>query len=183
MNKSLTYKWSIAKYHELIDKGILTDEPVQLLEGDIVTLSPEGVDHIYTTDNLADYLRGVLRERAKISEAHPITLDDSEPEPDIAILRLPKSIYKHRKPLASDVYWLIEIANTTLERDLGIKARIYARNNIPEYWVVDLKNKRLVVHTQPEDNKYKKISELRAGRISPQAFSNLEIPLSEIILY
>ncbi len=68
------------------------------------------------------YLRSILGDRAEISEAHPITLlNDSEPEPDIAILKTPDTLYQHRHPRPADVFWLIEIANITLAKDLGIK--------------------------------------------------------------
>ena len=100
MNNLTTYKWSISEWHELVETGMLEGKPVELLEGEIIKVSPEGIEHFYTSDSVADYLRELLRGQAKIFEAHPITLDNSEPEPDLAIVRLPKTIYRKHLPSA-----------------------------------------------------------------------------------
>ncbi len=73
MNSRVTYKWSIAKWHELVETGVLEDQPVELLEGEIIQMSPEGVPHTYTNRCIADYLREILQGLAYISENHPIT--------------------------------------------------------------------------------------------------------------
>jgi Uma2 family endonuclease len=79
------FKWSIADWHELIESGVLAERRVELLEGEIIEISPEGAMHSSTNYSVAEYFRDLLRDRAIIREAHPITLDNSEPEPDIAI--------------------------------------------------------------------------------------------------
>jgi Uma2 family endonuclease len=184
-----TYKWQIEQWHELVNSGVLEGKPVELLEGDIVEMSPEGIEHSATNRSINDYLRELLQGKAYISESHPITLDNSphllasEPEPDIAIVRLPSTRYHKHHPYAEDIYWLIEISNRTLTKDLEIKTVTYARNGIPEYWVVDLKNKQLIVHTQPDKDKYLQIVTYNKGTITPQAFPNCQIPLNKILLY
>jgi Uma2 family endonuclease len=194
-----TYKWRIEQWHELVNSGVLEGLPVELLEGDIVEMSPEGIEHSATNRSINDYLRDLLKGKAYISESHPITLDNSEPEPDIAVVRLPSSIYYQHHPYAEDIYWLIEVAaesrvgerrkgtsaktsKRTLTKDLEIKTITYARNGIPEYWVVDLKNKQLIVHTQPDRDKYLQIVTYNKGTITPQAFPNCQIPLDKILL-
>ncbi len=183
MNNLTTYKWSISEWHELVETGMLEGKPVELLEGEIIKVSPEGIEHFYTNDSVADYLRELLRGQAKIFEAHPITLDNSEPEPDIAIVRLPKTIYRNHLPYPQDIYWLIEISNKTLKIDLSQKAVTYARNKIPEYWVIDLKNKKLIVHTQPVEEKYTQIEEYTIGVVSSQAFPQVKIAVDQLLLY
>ena len=116
-----TYKWSIEEWHELVDAGLLEGKPVEFLEGEIVTVSPEGVEHRYTNSSIVKYLRIVLDKIAEIQESHPITLDNSEPEPDVAVVRLPETIYRTRHPYPQDIYWLIEISNRTLKTDLNQK--------------------------------------------------------------
>lgn len=177
------YKWSVEEWHELINSGVLEGKAVELLEGDIVEVSPEGIEHSATNRSINDYLRELLKGKAYISEAHPITLDNSEPEPDIAIVRLPSTIYLQHHPYAEDIYWLIEVSNHTLAKDLEIKTATYARNGIPEYWVVDLKNKQLIVHTQPDRDKYLQIVTYSKGTVTPQAFPDCSVPLNKIILY
>jgi Uma2 family endonuclease len=180
---SITYKWSINEWHELVNSGALEGKPVELLEGNIVEMSPEGVEHSYTNDSVVKYLRRILANLADVKESHPVTLDNSEPAPDIAIVRLPETIYRHHHPYPQDIYWLIEVANKTLKKDLEQKIITYARNGIPEYWVIDLVNKKLIVHTQPKDNNYSQIVEYRAGIVTPLAFSNIRIELDKLLLF
>jgi Uma2 family endonuclease len=177
------FKWSIADWHELIESGVLAERRVELLEGEIIEMSPEGPMHSSTNYSVAEYLRDLLRDKAIIREAHPITLDNSEPETDIAVVHSPYSNYFTRHPYPQDVYWLVEISNRTLKSDLEQKSITYARNGIPEYWVIDLVNKQLVVHTQPTNNFYSQIQTLTAGTITPQAFSTLAIALDKLLLF
>ncbi len=72
------YKWSISDWHQLVDTGILADKSVELLEGEIVEMSPEGIPHSYTNDSVAEYLRNKLKDIAKVRESHPVTLDNVE---------------------------------------------------------------------------------------------------------
>lgn len=178
-----TYKWSIEEWHELVDAGLLEGKPVEFLEGEIVTVSPEGVEHRYTNSSIVKYLRVILDKIAEIQESHPITLDNSEPEPDVAVVRLPETIYRTRHPYPQDIYWLIEISNRTLKTDLNQKKITYARNGIPEYWVIDLANKKLIVHTQVQNNNYAQVNEYTTGTISPLAFPNIAIALDKLLLY
>ena len=126
-----TYKWSVEEYHWMIESGLLEGKPVELLNGEIVEMSPEREEHSYTNDDVAELLREKLRGLAKIRESHPITLDNSEPEPDIAVVKLPKTIYARRHPYPQDIYWVIEISKKTLSKDLNEKSETYARNGIP----------------------------------------------------
>jgi Uma2 family endonuclease len=83
-------KWSIDQYHELIARGVLDDRKVELLAGVIVETPPEGTPHAFYCGRTVEYLRDLLRNRAEVREAHPITLPNhSEPEPDVAIVRVP----------------------------------------------------------------------------------------------
>jgi Uma2 family endonuclease len=177
------FKWSIADWHELIESGILAERRVELLEGEIIEMSPEEPMHSSTNYSVAEYLRDLLRDRAIVREAHPITLDNSEPEPDIAIVYSPYTNYFTRHPYPQDIYWLVEISYRTLKSDLEQKSITYARNGIPEYWVIDLVNKQIVVHTQPTNNSYSQIQTLTAGIITPQAFPDLAIALERLLLF
>ncbi|MGL5831803.1 MAG: Uma2 family endonuclease [Waterburya sp.] len=182
----ITHKWSVEEYHLMIESGLLTGKSVELLNGEIVEISPEREEHSYTNDDVAELLREKLKGLAKIRESHPITLDNSEPETDIAIVRLPKTIYAQRHPYPQDIDWIIEVSNTTLSKDLIEKNTIYARNGIVKYWVIDLVNKKLIVHTDPQGDNYQKVTEYTKGavkaNISPLAFPNLEIALEQLLL-
>ncbi len=80
------YKWSVEDYHQIIESGVLEGKSVELLEGEIIAMSPENPIHSSRIDTIADYLRDKLKDQAKVREAHPITLDNSEPELDVAIV-------------------------------------------------------------------------------------------------
>jgi Uma2 family endonuclease len=178
-----TYKWSIEEWHDLVDSGVLAGKRVELLEGEIIAMSPEGIPHRNTNHKVVKYLRKLLDGLAEVYESHPITLDNSEPEPDIAIVSLPESIYNTHHPYPEDIYWLIEISQETLSKDLAQKTIIYARNSIAEYWVIDLKNNQLIVHTQPQANGYSKIVEYKTETVSPLAFPETVISLDRLLLY
>ena len=177
------FKWSISNWHELVDSGVLAQHRVELLEGEIIEMSPEGPMHSSTNHSVVEYFRELLGKRAVIREAHPITLDNSEPEPDIAVVRSPYTNYFVRHPYAEDIYWLVEISNKTLKLDLERKLATYARNGIMEYWVIDLVNKKLVVHTQLVGNSYTQVQNLTTGNISPQAFPDLVIRVDRMLLF
>lgn len=177
------YKWTVEDYHQLVATGLLAGKPVELLEGEIIEMSPEGVPHSYTNRTVADYLRSLLSGLAAVSEAHPITLDNSEPEPDIAIVRLPEEIYKQHHPYPEDIYWLIEVSNRTLEKDLQEKTVVYARNGIAEYWVIDLLHKKIWIFTHPESQGYGQTQEITTGTIAPQSFPQIAIAVEKLLLY
>ena len=174
-----TYKWTIEQWHRLVETGVLSGQNVELLEGEIIEMSPEGVPHSFCNQSLADYLRNLLKDKAIVNERYPITLDNSEPQPDLAIIQLPRDIYSQHHPYPKNIYWLIEISNSTLQFDCTTKATIYARNGIREYWIVDLVNRKLIVHTVPQENIYQNISTHHTGTICSQAFPNIAIALDK----
>lgn len=174
-------KWSIDDYHLMIKSGVLNNRSVELIEGEIIEVSPESPLHRFTNDSIAEYLRELLHEKAKVFESHPITLNDSEPEPDIAIVCLPNTNYLTRHPYPQDIYWLIEISSTTLEDDLNRKKRIYASAGINEYWIVDLKNMDLVIFRESSGNDYKTKATINNGAIAPLAFPEISIAVNTLL--
>jgi Uma2 family endonuclease len=177
----ITAKWSLDDYHQMIGSGLLDDRSLELINGEIIEMSPEGVAHSFYCRGAAKYLRSLLGERAEISEAHPITLpNDSEPEPDIAIVRTPDTLYQTRHPFAEDIFWLIEIANSTLVKDVGVKRDLYALAGIPEYWVMNLQTLELVVFRDLAATEYRSEICLSNGNISPLAFSDVSIDVSRL---
>lgn len=173
-------KWSIDDYHRMIEAGILTDRRVELLSGEIIEMSPESPLHTVYGEGLANYLRACLKGRAWIREARPITLADSEPELDIAVVRLPWFQYSQHHPFSEDIFWLIEISDSTLNKDLNEKKQLYAQAGILEYWVVDVKAKKVLVFREPEGIIYRIQLEYSTGKIAPLVFHDVEIPIEKI---
>lgn len=138
-------KWTLDEYHRMIAAGILDDRRVELLKGEIVEISPEGEAHAYFSSEAGEYLIRLVGDRATIRPSKPITLpNNSEPEPDIAIVQRLGREYLEHHPLPENIFWLIEYSDSTLDKDLEIKSKIYAEVKIPEYWVVNLKRRQLV---------------------------------------
>lgn len=174
-------KWTIDDYHRMIEAGILCDRKVELLVGEIVEMSPEGEPHAYCSHEAAQYLTDLLGKRATIRQAKPITLpNDSEPEPDIAIVQRLGREYREHHPYPENIYWLIEYANSSLEKDLELKSKIYAAAGILEYWVVNLKKSHLVVFRDILDGEYATKQTLTTGTIQPLAFPDISVSVEDI---
>ena len=126
-------RWTVEDYHRLVESGVLSNRRVKLVDGNLVEMAPEGAPHSNTVRSGADYLRDRFSKKALISEAHPVTLATSEPEPDIAVVKLPRSRYANKHPHPEDIHLLIEVSQSTLAYDLNIKKQLYAESGIPEY--------------------------------------------------
>ncbi len=175
-------KWTIDDYHRMIAAGILNDRRVELLKGEIVEMSPSGEPHAYFSSEAGEYLSRLLGDRAMIRQGNPITLpNDSEPEPDIAIVQRLGREYLQHHPYPTNVFWLIEYSDSSLEKDLEIKSKIYAEVEIPEYWVVNLKKRQLVVFRDPQDGEYATKFTLTVGTIYPLAFPDVAIAVDLIV--
>lgn len=172
-------KWTLEEYHRLINAGFLVDKRVELLEGEIIEMAPEGIPHADLSDEAAGYLRGKLGDRAKVREAKPITLERSEPEPDLCICQNQR--YNTHHPYPEDIFWLIEYSESSLIKDLEIKSVIYASAEVAEYWVVNLKNRKLIVFREPEAGEYQQKQTLNMGSVSPLAFPDVVIEVLRLI--
>jgi len=175
------YKWTIERYHQAIALGLFDDQPVELLRGDIIVMPPEGETHAYYNSEVGDYLRALLGFRAKIREAHSITLpNQSEPIPDLAIIQPLGAVYLQHHPYPDNIFWLTEFSSTTLDKDLNEKKAIYSEAGIIEYWVVNLTGKELTVFRDIEGDHYITAQTFKTGTVSPQAFPDLEIQVQRL---
>lgn len=179
----ITAKWTIEDYHRMIAAGILDDRRVELLNGEIVEMPPEGTPHAAYSQNAGDYLRSLLGDRVRIREAKPITLppNASEPEPDIAIVvPHPVAVYVQHHPYPEDIFWLIEYSDSSLKKDLEVKPETYAAAGIREYWVINLKAKELIVFRSPTAAIYQSKQTFTSGSISPLAFQDVSVSVQQL---
>lgn len=176
-------KWSLEDYHRMLDVGLLTERHVELLNGEIIDMAPEGAEHAQLTTDTADYLRDLLGKEVLIRDAKPITLleNNSEPEPDLAIVEPKRSLYRQRHPYPENVFWLIEYADTSLSKDSENKRITYATVGIPEYWLVDLKNRQVKVWRQPIDRDYQVEITFTNGEVSPLAFPQISVSIPRLL--
>jgi Uma2 family endonuclease len=146
------FRLSVQQYHAMIEAGVLTeDDPVELLEGILVFKMPKNPAHPLAVRFLTTLIDGMLLDSDWHFRAQePITLEDSEPEPDGAIVRGQVRDYVKHHPGPAEIGLVIEVSDTTLARDRGIKLRGYARASISPYWIVDLVGRTVEVYTAPD---------------------------------
>jgi len=134
------------------------DARVELSEGEVVNMAPIGSAHAGTVKKLNRLLIDALGGKAIVSVQDPVRFgDDSELQPDLAVLRPRRDAYTDSHPSASDVLLIGEVADTSLEFDRSTKIPLYARHGIPEVWLVDLVNRLLSIHREPRDGIYRNV--------------------------
>lgn len=144
------YRFSVDQYHQMIAAGVLTrDDRVQLLEGEIVLMTPIGPPHRYAVVVVGESLRKLLPPEWELLIQQPITLTASEPEPDLSVVRREAALALDRHPGAADAALIIEVADSSLALDRNRKQAIYAAAGIPEYWIVNLDQRSIEVYREP----------------------------------
>lgn len=178
-----TAKWTLEDYHRMIATGILDGRHVELLYGEIVEMAPEGESHAYSSDEAGEYLIYSLGDQAKVRQGKPITLpqSNSEPEPDIAIVQRLGRDYREHHPYPENIFWLIEYSDSSLSKDLEVKSKVYAAVGIPEYWVINLRTMQLIVFRVPTDEGYKSKETLTQGEINPLAFPDIAVSIERLL--
>ena len=179
------HRLTVADYHRLGETGVLGgDDRVELLEGQLVDMSPIGPRHALAIDLLNRLLPAALGKQAWLRVQNPIVLDDaSEPQPDLAVVRHPWSGYPDGHPRPPDILLLIEVADSSLGFDLGAKLELYARAGIREFWVVDLTRNRVLVHRRPHDGTYDSITAVDiSGTLTMEALPGVTISAARIFV-
>src|SRR5206468_3297312 len=132
------YRFTVEEYHRMIDAGILhEDERVELIHGELVCSMPIGDRHAGCVNRLNRLFNQRCANSALVAVQNPVVLTDSEPQPDIAVLVPRADDYTTSKPRPPEVFLLIEVADSSFDDDHDVKGPLYARNAIPEYWIVN----------------------------------------------
>jgi Uma2 family endonuclease len=172
-------KFSVAEYHQLIETRMLDGRHVELIEGLITEISPEGPIHSNTIRRVAEWFREQLGHVILVSETHPITLATSEPEPDIAIVI--RQDYGDRHPNAQEILLLIEVAYSSVDQDLNEKKVVYANAGITDYWLVNLQAQDVVILRESTKDDYLSQQTLTTGTIAPLELPELMVPISMLL--
>jgi Uma2 family endonuclease len=165
----------------MIAVGILSDQDrVELLEGQIIEMTPQEPPHAAATSSFGNDFVLLFAGKAWVRQQLPVTIaPNSEPEPDIAVVQLKSNRYRDRHPIPAEVYLLIEVADSTLNYDRNRKAQVYAKANILEYWVIDVKQRQILVFRQPEGECYQVEQVLQENdSIAPVAFPEVVVELA-----
>jgi len=180
----LRKKFTVGQYHQMIESGILTDrDRVELLQGEIIEMSPIGMQHAACVDRMNELLVRELVGRAIVRVQNPIQLSTrSEPQPDFAILQRRSDFYANGHPQPSDVFALIEVSDTTIEFDRTVKVPIYAKDNIAEVWIVDLNAEAVQIYREPSEAGYQQLQTFRRGQaIAFQAFTDIQFTVDQLL--
>ena len=167
-------------YHRMFEAGIFVNSPrVELLNGEIVMMSPIGPEHVALISILTEFFAKQLPDTMQCRIQAPVLLSNhSEPEPDLAIVRRRPDSYRTQHPSSVDILLIIEVAQSSRGRDLDWKRRIYAASGISEYWVVDVDEQLVVIHREPSEADYRSVKSLGpSDSIAPLAAPNCQLDI------
>lgn len=158
-------------------------ERTELIDGHITLMAPKGTPHVTALHLLANALRGKLGDAALVRTQDPIYIDErSEPEPDLALVQGSILDYADQHPHPSQIYLVVEVADSTLKQDCEVKDKLYAQAGIQDYWVLDLKNRQLHLFQSPSPDGYSRHLILaEPSEVEPQAFPGVALTLSSVL--
>jgi Uma2 family endonuclease len=177
-------KFTVSEYHRMLESGILAeDDRVELIEGEIVEMTPIGPRHAACVDRLNALLSSQAGGRAIVRVQNPVRLgEQSEPQPDLTLLNFRPDFYAQSHPGPGDILLLIEVVETSAEYDRQIKVPLYARAGIREVWVVDLGADAVEVYREPAPEGYRQVSRLGRGtNLSPEALPGLTLAVDRVL--
>jgi Uma2 family endonuclease len=176
-------RWTRSEYHQLVSLGMIEEgAPYELIEGEVIQNLGQGRKHVFAAMRMFAAMLRLFGEERVQSQA-PVAPDEhNAPEPDVAVLRGPLSDYLEEDPGPEDILLLVEVSNTTLQFDRSVKAAIYARTGVPEYWVLDVNGRTLDVHRQPSPVGYGSITRFTdVDAVSPLAAPDASLPIADFL--
>ena len=178
------HRFTTKEYYRMAETGILhPDARVELLDGEIIDMSPIGPFHGGTTKYLIDHFTQAGEGRWLLAVQDPVHLEDySEPQPDLMLLQRAPDFYRARHPMPADVFLLIEVADTSLGYDRERKLPACGRAGIPEVWIVNLEDRTVEVYREPHLTGYAATAILRGGdKATPLAFPDAALNVAELM--
>jgi Uma2 family endonuclease len=178
------HRFSVKDYYRMAETGVLPPSArVELLNGQIIDMSPIGPFHGGVANFLNEIFSAAAKGRWIMSVQNPVHLNDhSEPQPDLMLLKPAADFYRRRHPQPEDVFLLIEISDTTLETDQEEKIPAYGQAGIPEAWIVNLNDRTIEVYCEPHFTGYGSKTILRTGnKAAPQAFTDVAVDVAELL--
>jgi Uma2 family endonuclease len=177
--------FTVDEYSKMSEAGIFSpDDRVELIEGEIIKMSPIGSPHAACVDRIVNTSLVQLVGRGVIIRVQsPIILDDySEPQPDITLLRSRPDFYAQGHPKSADVLLLIEVADSSVDIDRDVKIPLYAQSGIPEVVIVTLPEEVVEFHAEPVGGQYQRVEVLRRGDyLEPAIIPNLRLSVNDIL--
>lgn len=178
------YQFNVDEFHLMGTAGIFgEDDRVELIEGEILQMSPIGTVHMSVVNRLNMIFAQAVGKSAIVSVQNPIVVNRyNEPEPDLVILKYRDDFYHETRPTIDEILLLIEVADSTAHYDRTRKKVIYARNGVREFWVVDVGQGQVEQYTNPEAENYRDVATLKRGQsISPTSLPQLQFEVLGIL--
>jgi len=179
----LRWQFTVADFARMAAAGIFAeDDRVELIDGEVRVMSPIGPRHAAIVKRLNALLSRQVATTAIISVQDPIQLTDyTEPQPDIAVIRVREDFYAHAHPLSADVLLVVEVAETSLEYDREEKVPRYAQARIPEVWLIDVERETVTQYTQPDGTRYRGEQTLQRDHVLiSTTMSHLQLAVDDI---
>ncbi|MBC7104848.1 MAG: Uma2 family endonuclease [Firmicutes bacterium] len=177
-------RFTVEDYRRMGEAGILSeDDRVELIEGEIVEMTPVGSRHAGCVDRLVRLFFRTVGDRAQVRVQSPVRLGEhSEPQPDLALLVPRADFYAASHPGPQDVLLVVEVVETSAPYDREVKVPLYARAGIPEVWLADLAEGCVEVHRSPAGGGYAEVLRLRRGeRLAPAAFPDAVVAVEDVL--
>ena len=177
-------KLDVAEYHRMAEAGILgEDDRVELIEGELIEMTPIGSYHSGTVNALTRLLVDAAGDRAVVAVQNPVRLGNhSEPQPDFALLAPRADQYRRATPTAAEVLLLIEVADSSGRYDRAVKLPLYAQHGIPEVWIIDLEANQVEVHREPGPGGYATGERVGSGgTIAPQLLPGIRLRVADVL--
>ena len=177
-------KFRVAEFHEMMKAGfLLEDSTTEIIEGELIDKMGIGSRHAGTVNKLSRIMTVRIGEKAVVAIQNPVYLNEwNEPLPDISILKPREDFYTESNPTPEDVLLVVEVSDSTVEYDREVKKTLYAQAGIIEFWLVNLKQKVVEVHTQPENESYRQTRLFGQGEVlQPENLTDLKINVEEIL--
>lgn len=185
MSVQLAKYWiSADQYERMGEAGVFSpDARLELIEGESYERSPIGSPHAACVKRLSSLLHQLFGGRMIVGVQDPIRLNDfSQPQPDISLLRWRDDFYRYAHPTPEDVLLVIEVAETTVRGDRGVKVPLYAEAGIPEVWLVNLPDERVEIYAEPSGGKYGHTRKVkRGGNARSRTVPDLAVNVAELL--
>ncbi|MBD2571197.1 Uma2 family endonuclease [Anabaena lutea] len=177
-------RFNISQYHQMNKAGILKeDDRVELINGEIIEMSPIGTRHTACVNRLNSLFSQLLAKKVIVAVQNPIILNNlSEPQPDIALLKPRADFYETGHPQPQDILLLVEVADSSIEYDREVKIPLYASSGISEIWLVDIEEQVITVYRYPTANGYSEIKTFQRGDILDlQIFPEIQLNVDAVL--
>lgn len=177
-------RFSVEDYHRMVETGLLSEEDrTELIEGEVVEMAPIGSRHAGHLTRLVSLMSKEVGERALVSAQNPVRLgDESEPQPDLALLEPRADFYASAHPTAEDILLLVEIAESSLEFDRATKIPLYARHGVPVVWLLNLQDDAIEIYEQPDVDGYQIVHSLRGEAVVEHDGLGLRFDVGELFI-